>query len=576
MPRRRAFLQGLGAAAALLPLESVLVRLASPQEPHSPLADFIPIAATDEDDLVLPDGFTYDLVIRWGQPFTRRGQRFGYNNDWIGCFPLGSDEDVLLAVNHEYPSLATKSGNADLYRDSVRALHRREATVLDMKADLGMSMVRVRRDPATGAWRAVLRDPLNRRIDAFTPMAVDGPAAALMGTRTLRGTFENCAGQVTPWQTALSCEENIQNRVPEEVDVRGRFQRGGLFDLPGGHYGWVVEVDPFDPGSRPVKHTALGRFRHENAGLRAEPGRPVAAYMGDDRIGGHVWKFVSAGAYHPGDAASNRRLLSEGTLHVARFRPDGSGEWRPLVLESPLDPSPDPNDLQPEIPPGAATLGDVYSSLGAVLMDAYRAANLVGGSPSGRPEDVEVHPKDGSVFVAFTASAHRPGLWTNRHGEVWRLEEETGDVTGRRFRWERFAVGGPPDPALAAQGRVFTQPDNLVIDRRGDLWMTCDIAPENVNQVDPFAVFKNSGVFRLPVSGPDRGRPAQFASVPCEAEPTGPCFAPGEQALFLSVQHPGERFGIRRTAEAGARGSNWPSRRLGAVPQPAVVAIRRR
>lgn len=576
MARRRTFLKGLGGAAALLPLESILGRLARPQEPLSPLAQFAPIAATSEDDVVLPSGFTYDVVIQWGDLFTASGQRFGCNNDWIGCFRLGSDDEALLAVNHEYVSLATTTGNVDLYGDSFRALYHRDPSVLDMKQDVGMSVVRVRRDPESGAWRPVLRDRLNRRIHGLTPCGVDGPAADLMGTRTLEGTFENCAGQVTPWQTALTCEENIQNRVPEAVDVKGRFKRGGQFDLPGGHYGWVVEVDPFDPRSRPIKHTALGRFRHENAALRAEAGRPVAAYMGDDRIGGHVWKFVTAAAYRPGDGTGNRRLLSEGTLHVARFREDGTGQWRPLVRAAPLDPSADPNDPMPEIPAGARTLGGVYASLGAILMDAYRAANLVGGTPSGRPEDLEVHPADGSVFVAFTSSAHRPGLWTNRHGEVWRIVEEAGDVTGQAFRWERFAVGGPPDPELAAQGRVFSQPDNLAIDRRGDLWVACDISAETVNQVDPFSVFKNSGFFRVPVTGPDRGRPAQFASVPCEAEATGPCFAPGEQALFLSVQHPGERFGIRRSADGAPRGSNWPSRKIGAPPRSAVVAIRKR
>ena len=572
MTRRRTFLRTLGAAAAVLPLESVLGRLARPEVPRGPLADFAPVGATAADDVVLPPGFTYDVVIRWGDVFTRRGQRFGYNNDWIGCFHLAAD-DVLLAVNHEYLCLRTSSGNADLYRDSFRIVYRREPTLPDMKRELGMSILRVRRDRSTGAWRPVLRDPLNRRLDAYTAMSADGPAAGLLGR--LRGTFENCAGQVTPWRTALTCEENFQNRVPEEVDTRGRFRTGGHFELPGGHYGWVVEVDPFDPRSRPVKHTALGRFRHENVGLRCEPGRPVAAYMGDDRVGGHVWKFVSSGTYRAGEAAAGRRLLSDGVLHVARFHEDGTGEWRPVGTGTPLDPSPDPNDLQPEVPAGARFLGDVYASPGAILMDAYRAANLAGGTASGRPEDLEVHPRDGSVFIAFTASAHRPGLWTNRHGEIWRLEEEAGDGAAGRFRWARFAVGGPPDPKLAARGGVFSQPDNIAFDARGDLWVTSDISPEFVNRVAPYSVFGNSGVFRIPVTGPDRGRPAQFASMPCEAEPTGPCFAPGEKALFLSVQHPGERHGIRREASAAPRGSNWPSGKLGEPPRPSLVAIRK-
>jgi secreted PhoX family phosphatase len=90
-----------------------------------------------------------------------------------------------------------------------------------------------------------------------------------------------------------------------------------------------------------------------------------------------------------------------------------------------------------------------------------------------------------------------------------------------------------------------------------------------------YRAFKNDGLFHLLVEGEQRGRPRQFASMPCEAECTGPAFAPAEQALFLSVQHPGERHGIRRDAAEAPRGSNWPHGRLGAPPQPAIVAIRR-
>jgi secreted PhoX family phosphatase len=133
-------------------------------------------------------------------------------------------------------------------------------------------------------------------------------------------------------------------------------------------------------------------------------------------------------------------------------------------------------------------------------------------------------------------------------------------------------VGGPADPSLA--GGVFAQPDNMAFDRRGDLWLATDISSDHINE-EEYKVFKNAGLFRLPVDGGSEARVQQFASMPCEAEATGPAFAPGEQALFLSVQHPGERHGIRQEAAQSPRGSNWPHRRLGAPPQPAVVAIRR-
>jgi secreted PhoX family phosphatase len=571
--RRRQLLGGLAMAGVLPGLESVLGPLARAMSQDaaadSPFARFQPILPTDADDVVLPPGFRYDVVLKWGDPFTADGRPFGYNNDFIGVFRLRGDDDLLLAVNHEYIS-GLQPDEWPVYAQACRVLQGREPTVRDYRRDLGVSVVRVRRDGASGAWRPVLKDRLNRRIDGFTPCEVDGPAAPLMGGRLVEGTFDNCAGQVTPWGTALSCEENFDLRVPAATDGRGAYPRGGIFDLPGGHYGWVVELDPFDPGARPVKHTALGRFRHENVGLRAQAGRPLAGYMGDDRRGGHVWKFVSDALYKPGDNRAGRALLRSGRLYAARFSADGTGEWRLLHLKTPLDPNADP---QPEIPGGARTLGQVYASQGALLMDAYRAANAMGATPSGRPEDLEVHPADGSVFVAFTLRTDKPGLFDKPYGEVWRLEEEGGDVAATRFRWSRFCVGGPADPARA--GRVIAHPDNMAFDARGDAWITSDIPGPSLNATPDYRVFKNSGLFLLPVNGAGRGQPRQFASMPCEVEPTGPAFAPREQALFLSVQHPGENHGIRQSAEDAPRGSNWPHKTPGSPPQPAVVAIRR-
>jgi hypothetical protein len=568
---RRTFLTTAAATSLLPGLEQALGGLAV-AAPGSPLSAFDAIEPSDQDDLRLPPGFVHDVVLKWGDSFTAAGEPFGYNNDWIGVFDAGSREEAILVVNHEYISLAHE-GDAPLYPRTFELLRGRTPTVDDYKQDVGVSVLRVKRDPASGAWRPVLEDRLNRRITARTPCNTDGPAAALLGS-PVEGTFDNCAGQTTPWGTALSCEENFQNRVPELTDAKGRHARGGLFDLPGGHYGWVVEVDPYDPGSAPVKHTALGRFRHENVGLRAEAGKPVAGYLGDDRTGGHVWKFVSDELYRPGDRDASRRLLSSGRLYAARFNEDGTGEWRLLDLSSPLDPNPDTRDRKPFIPRSARTLADCYETLGAALMDAYQAANALGATPSGRPEDLEVHPRDGSVFIAFTATSDRPGLWENAYGQIWRLEEEGGDVRATRFRWSRFAVGGPADPARG--GRVFAHPDNLIFDSAGDLWVATDISATVINARDDYRVFKNSGLFRIPVAGRNAGTPLQLASLPCEAEATGPAFAPGEAALFLSVQHPGERHGVRMEAGQAPRGSNWPHRKLTAPPQPAVVAIRRR
>ena len=248
-PPRRDFLKTLGAAALVLPLDSALARLASPDEPLSPLATFDPIPATSDDDLVLPDGFTYDVVMKWGDTFTTSGERFGFNNDFIGVFPLAGNDEALLWINHEYVSLATVSGSIDLYGQTFRMLRGHVPTVRDYKRDVGGSVLRVRRDAATGAWTPVLRDPLNRRVTAFTACRVDGPAAPLMKVGVVEGTFENCAGGVTPG-TALSCEENIHLRVPEETDTRGRY-RGGGSTCPAATTAGSWRSIPTIPGRRP-------------------------------------------------------------------------------------------------------------------------------------------------------------------------------------------------------------------------------------------------------------------------------------------------------------------------------------
>jgi secreted PhoX family phosphatase len=569
---RRAFVKGLSAAALLPSLHEPLALLARAQGPAAPatLGAFEPIAPTDADDLVLPEGFRYDVVLKWGDPFTASGETFGYNNDFVGVFPLKDDEEALLVVNHEYISLAYL-GDAALYPATFEMLRGRAPTVDDYKLDVGS----------------------RRRASGAT--VPPGPGCPCSRTRSTAGStpVHRAAWTAPPrrssgrawWRGRSTTAPGRRRRGPPPFPAR-RTSRTGCrmrwtcgpvharrpLRPSGGHYGWVVEVDPYDPASTPVKHTALGRFRHENVGLRVEPGAPVVGYMGDDRPGGHVWKFVSDEAYRPGDAATNRRLLASGRLYAARFNSRGRGEWRLLDVSTPLDPNPSPRDPKPAIPRGARRLGDVYFTQGAVLMDAYQAANAIGASPSGRPEELEVHPADGSVFIAFTASSGRPGLWENAFGQVWRIRENRNDPRATRFRWERFAVGGPADASRA--GRVFVAPDNLLFDRRGDLWLATDIASAQVNE-EEYRSFKNSGLFHLPVNGSRPTVVQQFASMPCESEPTGPAFAPGEQALFLSVQHPGERHGVRVEPGQSPRGSNWPHRRPGAPPQPAVVAIRR-
>jgi secreted PhoX family phosphatase len=254
--------------------------------------------------------------------------------------------------------------------------------------NVGGTVARIIRDRPFGQFQVVLGDERNRRIHGLSGLAINarradayskvtawgarphqtgdekyligtGPAANEVFERVnadglanrIIGTAFNCSGDTTRWGTFISTEENFQGSslffvgVTEDVRPDGSQTdyiagtTGAEFGLIGEKYGWILEIDPRDPRSRAKKHTALGRFRHENVAMRVVAGEPLVVYSGDDRRGGHVWKFVSNGAVHDRNAPNNSKLLEDGTLFVARFNPDGTGLWIPLVLATPTHPN---------------------------------------------------------------------------------------------------------------------------------------------------------------------------------------------------------------------------------------------
>jgi secreted PhoX family phosphatase len=564
---RRSFLQflGMGLTRAVLP-GAALGPLACHQPRTPQETPFTAIQPTSRDELVLPVEFTHDVVALWSDRLPGTNTRFGYNADYTAFIATANDgHEGILFVNHEYVSLPDP-GEIGVYLQTFPLVMGREPAVDDQMQDVGASVLLITRR-SDGRWD-IVPSPRTRRYDATSPMTASGPA--LQNVHDVGGTIANCSGCHTPWNTVLTCEENFQYYVVEAVDTSGRGSVGGPFARDGTHFGWVVEIDPLDPSWTPVKHTMLGRFRHENVAIRAEEGRPVVAYMGDDRTNGHVYRFVSESAYTAVSTGNRGSVLSRGRLYAAVFRADGTGEWREIAGATPLRPS--PGTAVPEVPRGATTLGQVYSDLGAMVTDAFRAANLIGATPTGRPEDVEVHPHDKSVYIAFTSAATAPGhLFPNMYGEIWRIEEE-GDGSGDRFTWMRWKAGGP-DPGEG--GHVFAAPDNLSFDPSGNLWVVTDISTVALNSDRRYTKFQNNGMFFIPTSGPDAGFATQFASGPCEAELTGPSWTPDRTTMFLSIQHPGEANGIRTAGMTAPRGSNWPSGRIGDPPRPGVVSIRR-
>jgi uncharacterized protein len=337
------------------------------------------------------------------------------------------------------------------------------------------------------------------------------------------GSLANCAGGITPWGTALPAEENWSDYATE-------YGWGPEFAAENnGGYGWVMEVDPFDPDWTPRKHTNLGRLRHENATVWAREGKRLVVYTGDDARNKLLYKYVSAGSYRSVRSRRNSRLLEDGQLWVAEFAPasqdetvlSGTGRWHRV-----------------EMSPAALVDPDTWVR----AQPWFNPATF----PLNRPEDAEIDPFDNSLYTALTNNTDDP------HGRIRRLAEEGRDPTADSFAWSDVAVGGP-DPD---QVRGFSSPDNLVFDRFGNLWMVTDISSSALNE-GVYAYHRNNGIFMIRVDGPDAGLAFRFGSVPNEAESTGPIWTPDQTTMFLAIQHraagrqAGARSGAAQTPFAG-------------------------
>ncbi|GAA2814242.1 PhoX family phosphatase [Saccharopolyspora taberi] len=601
--------RGLFRAGAVVAVSSaVLPGVASAASKQG--LDFVPVRPNSEDAVVVPEGFEQGVVIRWGDPILpgapefdfdaqtpeAQEQQFGYNNDFCALLPL-RDDLRLMVNNHEYTTEEFLFRGYDPENPT-------EQQVRVAWAAHGLSVVVLETGDAAPKVRL---DPLNRRITLNTEFEVRGPAAGSeylktpadpSGTRVF-GTMNNCSGGVTPWGTILSGEENIHFYFANADSVTDpkAAERLARYGLKGGaterkwerfdsrwdiaqqpnepnRFGWIIELDPYDPRSTPVKHTALGRFKHEGANIKVLDDGRVAAYMGDDEKFEYLYRFVSDEKMKSGESKHARRhnmsLLDSGTLYVAKLTGDspateidgsgklpsdgqfdGFGEWIPLAHNG------------ESFVPGF-TAEEVY-------VFARQAADVVGATRMDRPEDVQPHPTTGRVYAALTnnsdrgtdgkAGADEPNpRVTNKHGQVLELTE-TSPTT---FTWNLLLVcGDPNDPATYFGGFDKTQvspitcPDNLAFDSAGDLWITTDSTE---------ALGANDGLYRVPLEGAERGHVMQFLSVPRGAEACGPVIE--DDLVLVSAQHPGELDG----ASADNPVSHWPDGG-DSQPRPSVVAV---
>jgi secreted PhoX family phosphatase len=539
----------------------------------------------------------------------------GMHHDGMHFFPFPaagaggiSNTRGLLCCNHEY------TDEGILHHDlTPGATPQTIQRVRASQASHGVSVKELRK--VGGKWTVQKPSAFGRRITANTPMRMSGPAAGsdLLKSKkfditpagsvdtgmlndgfTAFGTVNNCAHGYTPWGTYLTCEENwngyFANPTGNVTGVEGldrKFEilsgqsRYGITATGFGYrwhtvdprwnadtnprephlFGWTVEIDPWNPNSVPVKRTALGRFKHEGAWPAVGADNTVAIYQGDDERNDYVYKFVCANKFNPRNRAANRDLLDTGTLYVAKFNSDGTGQWLPLVWGQ--------NGL---------TAANGFADQAEVLVKTRQAADRLGATMMDRPEWIAVHPTTNEVYVTLTNNSRRgtnpPSSNTpdgnfsgaskrppvdaanpranNKYGHILRWRETGGNVGATTFEWDIFVeCGNKADANPNFQGNIngddFGAPDGLWFDKDGRLWIQTD------QQGDAAGDWVNIGSNTMLCADPSTKEIRRFLTSPPNCEVTGVVTTPDGKTMFVNIQHPGEDWSGSFTNK-----STWP------------------
>ncbi|MGE6386669.1 PhoX family protein [Pseudomonas sp. NPDC078416] len=585
------------------------VMAASVSAANGTLLGFDSIPSSTTDSISLPPGYRSSVLISWGQPLHTNGPafdpsgkgtakmqelQFGDNNDGMSLFTFPGDKPdtasrALMAINNEYTNYRYLFDHGK-DPQSAEDVHKAQASE-------GVSVIEVKRDGQQ--WAFVQGSKYNRRIHGNTPIHLSGPAAGHEWLKTaadktgknVLGTFQNCANGKTPWGTYLTCEENFTDcfgssdpaqtfdaatkrygvtAASKEVNWHLHDPRFDVAKNPNepNRHGWVVEIDPFDPKSTPVKRTALGRFKHENAALTETKDGRVVVYMGDDERGEFIYKFISRDKVDHKNPKANRDILDHGTLYVAQFdagdsnpdHPKGHGKWIEL--------SHGKNGID-------AASG--FANQAEVLIHARLAASQVKATRMDRPEWIVVSPKDGQVYCTLTNNIKRGDEGQpvggpnprakNQYGQILRWQETGSDAAAMDFAWDLFVVAGNPGVhAGTPQGgssnitpqNMFNSPDGLGFDTAGRLWILTDGDATNAGD------FAGMGNNQMLCADPASGEIRRFMVGPVGCEVTGISFAPDQRALFVGIQHPGENGG-----------STFPEHLPNGKPRSSVMVITR-
>ena len=597
--RRIVVLGGAGAAlAALLP------GCASAVGNAGPVIGFKSVPASVADAVTVPEGYVANAIAAWGEPIGVAGRmpafrddasnsaadqavQMGMHHDGIHFYALGgSSTRGLLAMNHEY------TDDGLLHSDGMKTWSAEK--VKKAQAAHGLAVIEV--ELKGNAWQMVRPSAYARRFTLNTPFSVGGPAAghAMMRTgaddagRTVLGTLNNCASGKTPWGTYLSGEENWMGYFGGGDKLSEHQRRWGMrktsfyrweehderFDAvknpnEPNRFGWIVEMDPMDPTSTPVKRSALGRAAHEGAWVAVTKDGRAVVYSGEDARFEYLYKFVSRDRIAPGGAKPNRELLDHGTLYVARFDADGSGRWLPLVHGQ-----------------GALTAANGFADQGELVIKARQASDALGATKMDRPEWLAIDPNQAWVYCTLTNNSSRgakdqPGpdaanpRANNVMGQIIRWQEAS-DFDATSFKWNHLVLAGDPANQRAeakgnVRGDLFACPDGITFDARGVLWVQTDIGPTALNKGE-LARMGNNQMLACDVA---TGEMRRFLTGPVNCEITGCTFTPDGTTMFINVQHPGETPSERSDPAEPGKYSRWPDFKPGGRPRSATLVVRR-
>ncbi|MDM7463681.1 MAG: PhoX family phosphatase [Tepidimonas taiwanensis] len=582
--------------------------------------------------------------------FDRRCGEWHDGMEYFGLSASGQRDDrsttrALLGINHEWVT------QTFLHPNGPSPAPRPDAEVLKEMHAMGVTIVEIAKG-TNGRFAYVQGSPFNRRITTETPIEIAGPARghALLrtkyspdGTRT-RGTVNNCGTGKTPWGTLLTGEENWaaffardagdnERRSANENVAFARYGKGVTAERGSPHVyqwdtaqsgderftrwntsvrgatatddyrneffgqGYVTEIDPYNATAVIKKRTTLGRMAHEGAAVRAEAGKKVAVYMGDDARNEYIYKFVSTQTWDPADANRSDRIavgdkyLDSGKLYAAKFHADGTGTWVELSLANPAV---------------ANYTTYRFADDGDVLIHARIAADAAGATKMDRPEWGNVNPKTGELYITLTnnsnrrvnptSSSHvavdpanprayadlRGGTTTlqgNVNGHILRIRD--ADPAATAFTWDVFLFGAESDasPTLVnlsglTDDQDFSSPDGLVFSQvTGLCWIQTDdgamvdesncmmlaAVPGRVGDGGPVTLdYGTTRVTTYMGRKPSANTLKRFLVGPKDQEITGLCETPDGKVIFVNVQHPGEETDPAAIGDPTRYTSHWP------------------